>query len=112
MALILRALISTGRRISGFEPARQRGARFRRALDRGEMTAFLHDFELGPGNFRGHLLVEGQRYQRVLPAAHDERRAGDEREQRQAVGPAYDRALLADEGIPASILGHPLDSRR
>src|SRR5882762_5785600 len=110
MPLILRALILTGRRISGFEPARQGRARFRRALHRGEMTALFHDFEPGPGNSRGHFLVAGYGYQRVLPAAHHERRAGDARQQRQAVGPADDRALLADESILACALSHLLDS--
>jgi len=76
------------------------------------MTALLYDFELGPGNSRRHLLVEGDRYQGVLPAAQDERRAGDARQQGQAVASADDRPFLADEGISARILGHPLDSRR
>src|SRR5437773_10962470 len=98
-------------RISGGEPARKCRARFRRTLDRGEMTALLHDFEPGPGNSRGHFLVEGERYWGVLPAAHDERRAGNAREQRQAVGSADDGELAANDGISACILGHPLDSR-
>src|ERR1041385_1653214 len=109
MPLILRALILPGRRISGFEPARQRRARFHRALQRGEMTALLHDFELGPGNSRRHLLVEGWRYQRVLPSAQDERRAVDARQQGHAVASADDCTLLADEGVLPCILGHPLD---
>src|SRR5215831_5401470 len=96
--------------LPGREPRPQGSAHLGRSLEGRKMAAFFYDLQVRPRNPARHFLVARQGSYRILTAAQHQGGARDRRKQREAVGAAHDRLLLAYEGVAANISGHLLDS--
>src|SRR5580765_3413252 len=94
----------------GRQPVAESFAHLCRALERGQVPAVFYDPQGRAPDSAGYFLVAIQGRDAVLTAAEHQGRAGDSRQQRQAVGPVHDRLLLADESVLPSVFGHFLDS--